>query len=340
MVQDRYFYDPVAQQYTVDRYLDDLEKRYGGIDAVLIWPTYPNMGIDNRNQHDMIRSMPGGVAGVRQMIADFHKRGVRVLFPMMMWDQGTRDHGQIVARCDCGADGGNRRGRNQWRHAGWRAAGVFAGGGQDRTSAGVRAGGRAFGRSAGLERDDVGAVSITDSFRCVDKYKWLEPRHMVNISDRWNRDKTDDLAVRVFQWRRLGKLGEHLGHLERDHAARCGSHAANRDDRARHWRRFCISKDWEPLAPMLRYGVFASRWPSGQQTLWTIVNRNEYDVEGPQNRSCRGRWCALFRPLSRRRVDAGKESRRVRTCSALPSRPTDTERFLRLIRRPTPAFRR
>lgn len=41
MVEDRYFYDPVAHKYRVDRYLDDLEKRYGGIDAVLIWPTYP-----------------------------------------------------------------------------------------------------------------------------------------------------------------------------------------------------------------------------------------------------------------------------------------------------------
>ena len=53
MVHDRYFYDPVVGKYTVDRYLDDLEKRYGGIDAVLIWATYTNMGIDNRNQHDM-----------------------------------------------------------------------------------------------------------------------------------------------------------------------------------------------------------------------------------------------------------------------------------------------
>jgi len=95
MVQDRYFYDPVAQRYTVDRYVDDLEKRYGGIDAVLIWPTYPNMGIDDRNQHDMIRGMPGGVEGAKQMIADFHRRGVRVLFPMMMWDQGTRDLGKF-----------------------------------------------------------------------------------------------------------------------------------------------------------------------------------------------------------------------------------------------------
>ena len=91
MVQDRYFYDPVAGRYTVDRYLDDLEKRYGGIDAVLIWSTYPNMGIDDRNQLDMVASMPGGIDGVRQMVADFHRRGVRVLFPMMMWDQGTRE---------------------------------------------------------------------------------------------------------------------------------------------------------------------------------------------------------------------------------------------------------
>ena len=100
-------------KYTVDRYLDDLEKRYGGIDAVLIWPTYPNMGIDNRNQHDMIRSMPGGVTGVRQMIADFHRRGVRVLFPMMMWDQGTRDPGMpwpyaiATLMAEIGADGIN-----------------------------------------------------------------------------------------------------------------------------------------------------------------------------------------------------------------------------------------
>src|ERR1035438_3617120 len=80
MVEDRYFYDPTAGKYTVDRYLDDLEQRYGGIDSVLIWPTYPNMGIDNRNQLDMVRSIPGGVNGLKQMGAVFPRRGVRFLF--------------------------------------------------------------------------------------------------------------------------------------------------------------------------------------------------------------------------------------------------------------------
>ena len=63
MIEDRYFYDPVAGKYTVDRYLGDLAKRYGGIDSVLIWHTYPNIGIDNRDQYDLLRDMPGGIEG-------------------------------------------------------------------------------------------------------------------------------------------------------------------------------------------------------------------------------------------------------------------------------------
>lgn len=40
MVHDRTFYDPVTQSYTVAKYLDELQARYGGIDSVLIWHTY------------------------------------------------------------------------------------------------------------------------------------------------------------------------------------------------------------------------------------------------------------------------------------------------------------
>src|SRR5829696_1119142 len=111
MVEDRYFYDPIAGKYTVDRYLDDVANRYGGVDAVLLWPVYPNIGIDDRNQHDLLRDLPGGVAGVKRMIADFHSRGVHVFFPVMPWDTGTRDEGKSLAEAavqlmkEVGADG-------------------------------------------------------------------------------------------------------------------------------------------------------------------------------------------------------------------------------------------
>lgn len=47
---DRYFYDRNSHEYTVDRFLDDLANRYGGVDSILVWPTYPMIGADDRNQ--------------------------------------------------------------------------------------------------------------------------------------------------------------------------------------------------------------------------------------------------------------------------------------------------
>ena len=47
---DRYLFDQETQKYTVDKYLDRVRKLYGGLDSALVWPIYPNLGIDNRNQ--------------------------------------------------------------------------------------------------------------------------------------------------------------------------------------------------------------------------------------------------------------------------------------------------
>src|SRR5205823_2735906 len=44
------------------------------------------------------------------------------------------------------------------------------------------------------------------------------------------------------------------------------------------------SPGWEPHAQTLQPGVFASRFPTEESTLWTIVNRNEYDIAGEQLR--------------------------------------------------------
>jgi len=280
MVHDRYFYDPVSGKYTVDRYVDDLEKRYGGIDAVLIWPTYPNMGIDNRNQQDMIRSMPGGVAGVKQMIADFHRRGARVLFPMMMWDQGTRDPGMpwpeaiATLMAEIGADGINGDTQDGVPLAFSVAA--------------DKAGHPLAFEPEGGPSDEALAWNIMTWGQyqfpftpLVDKYKWLEPRHMVNISDRWKRDKTDDLQFAFFNgigwesWENIWGIWNGITPLDAEATRRVSTIE-------RAIAPFLVSQAWEPMAPMLRYGVYASRWPMEQQAVWTIVNRNEYNVEGDQ----------------------------------------------------------
>jgi iron(II)-dependent oxidoreductase len=280
MVHDRYFYDPVAGKYTVDRYLEDLDKRYGGIDAVLIWATYPNMGIDDRNQLDMVRSMPGGIEGVRQMIADFHKHGVRVLFPMMMWDQGTREPegnwpdalAELMKEVD--ADGVNGDTQDGVPLAFSLAA--------DQVNHPL-----AF-EPEGDPHDEALAWDVLtwgqyqfQRVPTVDRYRWLEPRHQVNIQGRWNRDKTDDLQYAFFNgegW----ESWENVWGIWNGVTPRDGEATRRIATIERAMAPFLVSQDWEPLYPMLRDGVYASRWPLAKRTLWTIVNRNEYDVSEEQ----------------------------------------------------------
>jgi gamma-glutamyl hercynylcysteine S-oxide synthase len=280
MTQDRYFYDPAARRYTVDRYLEDLRQRYGGIDAVLIWPTYPNMGIDDRNQQDWIRSMPGGLEGVRRMVADFHRHGVRVLFPMMMWDQGTREPGEpwpdAIAQlmAEIGADGVNGDTQDGVPRAFPEAA--------ERLGHPL-----AFEPEGAPHDEQIGYDLMSWAYYkypfapAVDRFKWLEPKHMVNISDRWNKDKTDDLQFAFFNgigWESWENVwGYWNGITPRD-----GEATRRVATLERALAPFLNGADWQPFAPMLRYGVFASRWPLGDTAVWTIVNRNDYGVGGPQ----------------------------------------------------------
>ena len=276
MVEDRYFYDPVAGKYTVDRYLDDVTSRYGGIDAVLIWPTYPNMGIDDRNQMDMINSMPGGLAGVKQMVADFHRRRVRVLFPMMMWDQGTRDPNEqwpdAIAHlmAEIGADGINGDTQDGIPTEFFQAA---------------ESNGHPLAFQPELMPHDEAVAwnlmtwgQYTFSFvPAVDRFKWLEPRHMVNISDRWNRDKTADLQYAFFNgvgwesWENVWGIWNGISPRDAEATRRMATIE-------RAFSPFLVSTEWEPFYPVSPFGLFASRWPHAKATLWTIVNRDEYDV--------------------------------------------------------------
>merc|ERR1711892_504858 len=77
MIHDRYLYDRDKEEWTVSKYLDDVQSRYGGIDSILLWQNYPNIGIDDRNQFDMLKSLPGGLAGLAELVDNFHSAGVR-----------------------------------------------------------------------------------------------------------------------------------------------------------------------------------------------------------------------------------------------------------------------
>jgi formylglycine-generating enzyme required for sulfatase activity len=104
---------------------------------------------------------------------------------------------------------------------------------------------------------------------------------MANISDRWNPDKTDDLQYAFFNgigWESWENVwGIWIGITARD-----GEATRRVATLERGLAPFLVSPGWEPHSPMNTYGVYASRWPLGAQTVWTIVNRNAYSVSGRQ----------------------------------------------------------
>jgi gamma-glutamyl hercynylcysteine S-oxide synthase len=284
MVEDRYFYDVEAGRYTVDKYLDDLDKRYGGIDSVLIWPVYPNIGIDNRNQYDMVRAMPGGIAGVKQMVADFHRRGVKVLFPFMPWDQGTRDAGV-----------------DNWDATAKLMAEIGADGINGDTLRGIprafRTASDAVGHPLALEPEHAFPAPFEalawnnlewgywqyPTAPMVSAFKWLEPRHMVNVCDRWNHSKVDNLQYAFFNgvgyesWENIWGIWNQITPRDEEALRRVATVE-------RAMANFLVSPEWQPYAETEQAGIFASRWPQGKNTVWTMVNRTQYDVEGRQLR--------------------------------------------------------
>ena len=83
---DELLYDHDAGRFTPDRFCAEAEREFGGFDGVVLWHAYPVIGIDERNQFDWYRDVPG----LRELVADLQARGVRVFVDYNPWDAGTR----------------------------------------------------------------------------------------------------------------------------------------------------------------------------------------------------------------------------------------------------------
>jgi formylglycine-generating enzyme required for sulfatase activity len=286
LVWDRSLYDPIAGRYTIDRALAEIERRFGPLDSVLIWPGYPNLGLDDRNQFDLMRDLPGGVAGLRQMVAAFHQRGVKVFFPMLDWDEGTRDPG--ISRAanatellhEIGADGINLDTLNSipedLRRITLAMKPQLALEPQlDPQNASLAS--SAISWDDWVLWDDLAAPFIPR----VSQVKWLEPRHMVEVTDRYALSKANSLQHAFFNGEGYALLENLWGYW--DGFSPRDAEAVRRFTRIeRAYADLLTSAAWEPHTPMLQPGIFASRFPGNGQTLWTIVNRNEYEVDGEQ----------------------------------------------------------
>lgn len=271
---DRSFYDPESGRYTVDEFLDDGVREFGGYDSIMLWQGYPRLGVDDRNQFDMYRDMPGGLKGLREMVRRCHERGVKVFIDYNPWDTGTRREGEpdeqaladLVAAIE--------------------ADGIFL---DTMTAGSVELRRRIDQARPGVAFIPEGHPAIEQLSICsgswaqwlVDSYlpgmlhlKWVEPRHMQFQIRRWNTDHAAEIETAFFNgsgmmiWENI--FGSYNPWSARDRAI---------------WRRAsailrCFASDfaserWEPFYPTLVDRLYAHRWPGDGYSLFTLLNHGQ-----------------------------------------------------------------
>jgi formylglycine-generating enzyme required for sulfatase activity len=94
MAWDHQFYDEPKGGYTLSSFFERGKKWYGGDDVLGIWPNWPTLGLDQRNQWDLYRNLPGGLPVLKEIGQSARSRGTRFFISYNPWDESTRreDH--------------------------------------------------------------------------------------------------------------------------------------------------------------------------------------------------------------------------------------------------------
>ncbi|HOU01058.1 MAG TPA: SUMF1/EgtB/PvdO family nonheme iron enzyme [Bacteroidales bacterium] len=94
MAWDREFYNRKTGKYTYADLLKKGMEYFGNIDVFGIWPTWPRLGLDRRNQWDMYKDLPGGLTQIGNFVKMTHPYGTKFFIAYNPWDKSTRseDH--------------------------------------------------------------------------------------------------------------------------------------------------------------------------------------------------------------------------------------------------------
>jgi formylglycine-generating enzyme required for sulfatase activity len=319
MACDETLYNRQTGRYTVEALLDRGKREFGGYDSVVLWHAYPRIGVDERNQFDFYRDLPGGLTGVRGAVRQFLRRGVKVYLDYNPWDAGTRREG----RSDLDALVEMVRLLE--------ADGLFLDT-MDKGAADFRA--KLDAARPGVILEGEGAVppeNLHDHHASwaqwfgdspvpgVLRLKWLERRHMQHQIRRWDFDHTSELQAAwmngsgMMVWENV--FGSWVAWNERDRSMLRAMLPIQR-----RYTRLFNGEEWTPLVPVEQPGVFASLWEGDGTRLWTLVNRTSNPVRGTLLRVAAMAGHGYFDLISGKQVAADSTGPEVLLSGMMPPR--------------------
>jgi formylglycine-generating enzyme required for sulfatase activity len=285
MVYDPMFYNYTTGEYKTDSLLDYHVREFGGIDALLLWQAYPVVGIDQRNQFDFYRDMPGGLAGIKKDVVDkCHARGVKVFIDHNPWDSGTRREGVSDAQALAGIV------------KAIDADGIFldtygVGSGELRTGLDaikpgiVLEGEYTLSNAADIAKQHMEWAQWTwgmaGSYQpgCVLANKWLERRHMIHSVDRLSTNHSSEVheawmnGTGMTVWENV--FGTWVGWSNHDRTILRAATPIQR-----RYTSIFTDGAWTPMIPAMQSDVYVNLWEKDGLRLWTLVNNANAQKSG------------------------------------------------------------
>lgn len=274
---DHTYYDRDARRYAYDETLTAWDKLLGPVDIFTIWPTWPRLGLDPRNQWDMYRDLPGGLDELRRQADLAHKLGKKYFISYNPWDESTRreDHlaGMEAMIRTVGADGVVLDTRGDSSREFQAAA--------DRARPGVIM----YSEGMAVPKDMPGIVSG----RVHDALFMPPPLNL-------NKFMKPDFAIfRVLQ------LGEGEFHREaavaffNGYGTEINTMRPGRPDWIEENLRYLgrttkilrenssafLDLNWAPLVSVLEDGLWANKWTADGKTVYTIFSLRPEGFKGP-----------------------------------------------------------
>jgi hypothetical protein len=283
---DTDFWDMETGQYKVDEYCRMMEKEYGGMQSVILWHSYPVIGIDEKNQFDHFREMPGGLEGLKQVVADFHRNGVKVFITYNPWDLDTRrsefsDNRELAIVIDAiDADGVFL---DTW-NSGVGSNSVFT------VEKHLRETLREYGKELALTtellpdfKDMVGPEALLSTwaqgtfpyhYTDLSWQKWIMPTHKQYYIQRMAQDKKQILSHAWINGQGVQLWDNVFGRMNpwnaKDRKALRKMNAI--------WQTYgnlYLTDDWKPFFPTGNPGIISSVWQAENTAITNLVNVTE-----------------------------------------------------------------
>lgn len=277
MSWDREFYDRLSGKYTYPEMLKKYIDIFGKIDVYGIWPTWPRLGLDDRNQWDMYRGLPGGTAQLKTFAKMSRMSGTRFFIAYNPWDNSTRKEdpyrgmAQIISETDADGVVLDTRGSSSYQ---LQAA-----------ADSVKKGVIMYSEGMAITKDMPGIISG-------------RVHNAIFLSPELNLNKLIKPDFSIF---RVCDVGEDVIHREIAIAFFNGYgtelnlfRPGGRDENYQNDLKYLakttfilrqnndafLDDNWTPMIETTTDNVYVNRWQSGEKTIYTVLNMKPAGIKG------------------------------------------------------------